>query len=81
MSSSIAISRLLVVVYKRHKYGDDCTETIHWVFSEIPCHFNMNGLVGVNALVWVAVALAVLINEAAALGGAVGGGREMDRKE
>ncbi|KAL1485869.1 hypothetical protein MTO96_031701, partial [Rhipicephalus appendiculatus] len=45
------------------------------VFKEIPCQFNMNGLVGVNALVWVAVALAVLINEAAALGGGVGAGR------
>ncbi|KAL1444308.1 hypothetical protein MTO96_029925, partial [Rhipicephalus appendiculatus] len=41
----------------------------------VPCQFNMNGLVGVNALVWVAVALAVLINEAAALGGGVGAGR------
>ncbi|KAL1477429.1 hypothetical protein MTO96_035746 [Rhipicephalus appendiculatus] len=43
--------------------------------------FNMNGLVGVNALVWVAVALAVLINEAAALGGGVGGGRSFERKK
>ncbi|KAL1473515.1 hypothetical protein MTO96_038608, partial [Rhipicephalus appendiculatus] len=43
--------------------------------------FNMNGLVGVNALVWVAIALAVLINEAAALGGGVGAGRAIDRKK
>ncbi|KAL1469410.1 hypothetical protein MTO96_041064 [Rhipicephalus appendiculatus] len=51
------------------------TETICLVFNKVPCQFNMNGLVGVNALVWVAVALAVLINEAAALGGGVGAGR------
>ncbi|KAL1416645.1 hypothetical protein MTO96_027677 [Rhipicephalus appendiculatus] len=64
------MSNLLGVVYKRRKYGQYCTETIHFFFYNIYCHFNMNGLVGVNALVWVAVALAVMINEAAASLGA-----------
>ncbi|KAL1473517.1 hypothetical protein MTO96_038610 [Rhipicephalus appendiculatus] len=63
------------------RYVQDCATIIYLVFKEIPCQFNMNGLVGVNALVWVAVALAVLINEAAALGGAVGGGRAVDRRK
>ncbi|KAL1444663.1 hypothetical protein MTO96_045466, partial [Rhipicephalus appendiculatus] len=59
------------------------------LYRNLPCDFaeqntvpvNMNAFVGLNALAWVAVALAVLINEAAALGGGVGGNRGFGRKK
>ncbi|KAL3193691.1 hypothetical protein MRX96_016679 [Rhipicephalus microplus] len=64
-----------MVVYKHCRQEQDCTRTTYFVFNKKPCQFKMNGLAGVSALVWVTIALAVLINEAAALGGGVGAGR------
>ncbi|KAL1486955.1 hypothetical protein MTO96_031144, partial [Rhipicephalus appendiculatus] len=42
---------------------------------------NMNALAGVNALVWVAIAIAVLINEAAALEGGLDLGGSIGRRK